>query len=266
MSAVLYHGQPNGASLTVLAALAEAGLAGAGLDIECRLIDLLAGERHALPGVSESIALDLGVEGEGPVLVIGGEAMTESVFLAQYFDEAAGGAGLQPADAYARWEMMMWCRQITERLSPAAALLGNLASSQAPIAAIPAEAFSALTDRIVSDDLRARWQALHDDVIDAAQIADSEAKVAAAIARCDKQLGDGRDWLMGSFSIADLVTFSWLAGMRLLLPAAFADAALTNAWLDRVAARPSVISALATATVSEPLRAFAPGPEINRWG
>lgn len=261
MSAVLYHGQPNGASLTVLAALEEAGLA-----IECRLIDLLAGERHALAGVTEAIALDLGVEGEGPVLVVDGEALTESVFLAQYIDEAAGGAGLQPADAYARWEMMMWCRQITERLSPAAALLGNLATSQAVIAVIPAEDFSALTSRIVSDDLRARWQALHDDVIDAAQIADSEAKVAAAVERCEKQLGDGRAWLMGSFSIADLVTFSWLAGMRLLRPVDFADAASTSAWLDRVAARPSVVAALARATVSDPLRAWAPGPEINRWG
>lgn len=261
MSMVLYHGQPNGASLTVLAALAESGLS-----IECRLIDLLAGERHALADVTAAIALDLGVEGEGPVLVVDGEAMTESVFLAQYLDEAAGGAGLQPADAYARWEMMMWCRQITERLSPAAALLGNLATSQAVIAAIAQADFDTLTTRIASDDLRERWQALHDDVASAAQIADSEAKISAAIERCEKQLGDGRDWLMGSFSIADLVTYSWLAGMRLLRPVAFADAVLTNAWLDRVAARPSVIAALARATVSEPLRAWVPGPEINRWG
>lgn len=261
MSAVLYHGQPNGASLTVLAALEEAGLS-----VECRPIDLLAVERHALTGVTEAIALDLGVEGEGPVLLVDGEAMTESVFLAQYFDEAAGGAGLQPADAYARWEMMMWCRQITERLSPAAALLGNLATSQAVVAAIPDDDFNALATRIVSDDLRQRWQALHDGASDSAQIADSETKITTAIDRCEKQLGDGRDWLMGSFSIADLVTFSWLAGMRLLRPQAFQDAALTTAWLDRVAARPSVLAALARATVAEPLRAWAPGPEINRWG
>ena len=71
MSMVLYHGQPNGASLTVLAALAESGLS-----IECRLIDLLAGERHALADVTAVIALDLGVEGEGAVLVVDGEAMT----------------------------------------------------------------------------------------------------------------------------------------------------------------------------------------------
>ncbi len=261
MSAVLYHGEPNCASLTVLAALEEAGLS-----IECRRIDLLAGERHRLPGLSESVALDLAVEGEGPVLVVDGEAMTESVFLAQYMDEAAGGAGLQPQDAYAHWEMMMWCRQITERLSPAAALLGNLATSQAAIAALPADDFADVTASIVSDDLRERWVALHDDVIDTAQIADSESKVVKAVERCEKQLGDGRDWLMGAFSVADLVTFSWLAGMRLLRSDGFADAGRTTAWLDRVAARPSVVAALARATVPEPLRAFAPGPEINRWG
>lgn len=53
---VLYHGEPNGPSLSVLAALYESGL-----DIECRPIDLLAGERHTLPGVTESVALDMAV-------------------------------------------------------------------------------------------------------------------------------------------------------------------------------------------------------------
>lgn len=269
MGAVLYHGEPNGASLTVLAALAEAGAETGGeaaLGITCRPIDLLAGERHRIPGLSERVALDMGIEGEGPVLVIDGEAMTESVFLAQYIDELAGGAGLQPADSHAHWEMMMWCRQITERLSPAAALLGNFASSQAEIAAIGAADFAGITASIPSDDLRQRWQALHDGTIDAAQVADSETKVAQAVARCEGQLADGRDWLMGVYSIADIVTFSWLAGMELLRPEAFAAAPKTTAWLARVQARPAVAAALARATVSEPLRAWAPGPEINRWG
>lgn len=261
MATILYHGEPNGPSLVVLAALAESGLS-----IECRAIDLLAGERHALPGLTETVALDMGIEGEGPVLVVDGEAMTESVFLAQYLDEAAGGCGLQPADPHAHWDMLMWCRQITERLSPAAALLGNLASAQAALAVIPAADFATMTARIASDDLRARWQALHDDAVDAAHVADSEAKVAQAVERCEARLADGRAFLMGDFSIADLVTFAWLAGMRLLRPDAFAAAPLTQAWLDRVRARPSVAAALARATVSEPLRAWAPGPEINRWG
>jgi GSH-dependent disulfide-bond oxidoreductase len=261
MDAVLYHGEPNGASLAVLAALAESGL-----DIPCQPINLLAGARHTLPGIAEPLAIDLGIEGEGPVLVIGGEAMTESVFLAQFLDELAGGCGLQPDDPYAHWEMLMWCRQITERLSPAAALLGNLAHSQAAIAAIPADAFAALTASVVSDDLRARWQALHDDAVDAAQVADSQAKVDQAAARCEDRLADGREFLMGDFSIADLVTYSWLAGMALIRSESFAAAPRTTAWLARIAARPCVVSALALANTAEPLRSWAPGPEINRWG
>lgn len=261
MDAILYHGEPNGASLTVLAALAESGL-----DIPRQPIDLLAGARHRLPGITEPIALDLGIEGEGPVLVAGGEAMTESVFLAQYFDELAGGCGLQPSDPYAHWEMLMWCRQITERLSPAAALLGNLAHAQAAIAAIPAGEFAALTASIVSDDLRSRWQALHDGAIDARQVADSEAKVDQAVGRCEDKLADGREWLMGGFSIADLVTCSWLAGMEPIRPEAFARAPLTRAWLARVADRPCFLAARAMASTSEPSRTWAPGPEINRWG
>ena len=68
----------------------------------------------------------MSIEGEGPVLVADGEPMADSVFLAQYLDEAAGGS-LQPTDPYARWEMEMWCRFIIERVAPAAALLGNRA-------------------------------------------------------------------------------------------------------------------------------------------
>ena len=74
----------------MLIALEESGLA-----IECRRIDLAAGERHTLPGLTEPLARDMGVEGEGPVLVLDGEAMTESVFIAQYLDEAGAGT-LQP--------------------------------------------------------------------------------------------------------------------------------------------------------------------------
>jgi GST-like protein len=258
---VLYHGEPNGPSLSVLAALYESGL-----DIETRRIDLLAGERHALSGVSDGVARDMAVEGEGPVLVIDGEAMSEAVFLAQYFDEAAGGCGLQPGEPYARWQMLMWCRQATERLSPAVAYLGNLAWSQRDLAAAPQADFERIIDTIASEDLRQRWQALRDDVVDAAKVEDSKTKVAQFAARVEAQLADGREWLMGPFSIADLETFAWLRSMRELEADAFAGQDRCLAWMDRVEARPSVQKALAQATSDNPAHAFAPGPEINRWG
>lgn len=258
---VLYHGEPNGPSLSVLAALEESGLG-----IGCCPIDLLGGERYALPGVTESVALDMAVEGEGPVLVADGEAMAEAVFLAQFFDEAAGGCGLQPSDPYARWQMLMWCRQATERLSPAVAYLGNLAWSQKRLAAMGQAEFDKLADTIVSEDQRKRWQELRDDVVDAAKVEDSKTKVAQFAARVETQLGDGREWLMGPFSIADLETFTWLRPMRELEADAFAGQDRCLAWMDRVEARPSVQKALARATTDNPAHAFAPGPEINRWG
>jgi GST-like protein len=260
MAMVLYHGAPNGPSLAVLAALGETGIA-----VERRPIDLLAGERHGLPGVSEPLARDMGIEGEGPVLVVDGEAMTESVFLAQFLDELSDVSALQPSDPYQHWEMMMWCRQITERLSPAAALLGNLATSRAVLAGMEDKAFDALTDRIASADLRARWQVLRDGAVDSAQVEDSRAKVAQAVERCETRLADGRDWLMGALTIADFETYAWLAGMEPILPEAFAGKPLTAAWLARVRARPSVAEALAQGA-GDPRGVWAPGPEINRWG
>ena len=260
MSTILYHGEPNGPSLSVLAALAESGLA-----IECRRIDLASGERHALD-LAQGVARDMGIEGEGPVLVVDGEAMTESVFLAQYLDEAAGGVGLQPSDAYAHWEMLMWCRQITERVAPAAALLGNLAHSQASLAAMEDSAFGELSASIASEDLRIRWVALRDGEADPAQVADSNVKIAQGVSRVEDKLSDGREWLMGAFSIADLETYAWLAGMAAVEAEAFADKPRTAAWLARVKARPSVQTALAKASVADPLTVWAPGPEINRWG
>jgi glutathione S-transferase len=257
----LYHGEPNGPSLSVLAAFYESSL-----DIDLARIDLLAGERHSLAGVAQSVALDMAVEGEGPVLVAGGEAMAEAVFLAQYFDEVAGGCGLQPGDPYARWQMLMWCRQTTERLSPAVAYLGNLAWSQKMLAAMGEDEFERLLGKVDSEDLRARWQDLRDGAVDAARVEDSKTKVAQFAARVEAQLADGREWLMGPFSIADLETFAWLRPMRELEAGAFAGHDRCVAWMGRVEARASVQKALALAKTDNPAHAFAPGPEINRWG
>ena len=253
---ILYHGEPNGPSLAVLAALFESGL-----DVELRRIDLLAGERHSIPGLTSPRARDMGIEGEGPVLVIDGEAMTESVFIAQYFDEAAGGAGLQPSDPFAHWQMLMWCRRVTERCAPAAAWLGCKANAHEPLAAMADGAFASLSATIVSEDLRARWADIRSGNFPDGATADSQTKVADTAKMVDDQLAGGRDWLMGAFTLADLETYSWLAGMDI-----DANNPRAAAWLTRVKSRPSVQRALALATMTDPGNSWAPGPEINRWG
>ncbi len=250
MAMILYHGEPNGPSLAVLAALAESGV-----EAECRPIDLLSGKRHTLHGLTEPLARDMGVEGEGPVLVVDGEAMTESVFIAQFLDETGTGS-LQPKDAYAHWQMLMWCRRVTERCAPAAAFLGCRAHSAGKLG----------SPTIASADLAARWAAVQAGDFPDTQVEDSLRHVSATAQMVEDQLVDGRDWLMGPLTLADFETYGWLAGMVELVPDAFADKSRTAAWLARVRAHPAVQSALARATVANPQMSWAPGPEINRWG
>lgn len=249
MTGTLYHGQPNGPSFTVLAAAVEKGVV-----LDRRPIDLVAGERHstALP---HPLEVDHSIEGEGPVLVVDGVAMTDSVFIACYLDDIGTGPAIRPADPYARWQMMAWCRYVIERVAPAAAALGNAAT---PPPAVPAG--------IVSADLAARWTQAVEGRVDEAQLADSRAKIVQAVEKLETQLADGRDWLMGDFSIADLETHAWLAGMRAIVPDAFTAAPLTDAWEARLRARPAVAQALGLATFPKPETIWAPGPEINRWG
>jgi GST-like protein len=253
MSMILYHGEPNGPSLAVLAALGESGV-----QAESKAINLLAGERHAIPGLTQAVARDMGVEGEGPVLVVDGEAMTESVFIAQFLDES-GANTLQPKDAYAHWQMLMWCRRITERCAPAAAFLGCRAYARPALDA-------ATLERIASPDLRARWDAVQAGDYPEAQVEDSLTKVRDAVKMVEDQLADGRDWLMGPLTIADFETYGWLVGMADVVADAFAGKDRAAAWMERVRARPSVQAALARATVPAPQESWAPGPEINRWG
>ncbi len=251
MNMTLYHGEPNGPSLTVLAAMFEKGL-----DAKRVLIQLAAGERHELE-FAQRPEVAMSVEGEGPVLVVDGEAMADSVFIACYLDDVGRGSALRPTEAHARWQTMTWCRQIIERTAPAAAYLGCRAH--------PPKAHPARIAKIVSADLRARWEAISVGQFADDKLADSAAKIRQAAQKIEAQL-QGHDWLLGEFTIADLESYAWLAGMARVAPAAFVGVPRTLAWLERVRNRPSVAKALALASKGDPLTCWAPGPEINRWG
>jgi GST-like protein len=260
MSATLYHGEPNGPSLTVLAAAFEKNVA-----LEQQWIDLAAGARHG-NAVPHAVEIDMSIEGEGPVLVVDGTAMADSVFIACYLDDVGSGPALRPIDPYARWEVMAWCRYVIERVAPAAAFLGTRAQLSADLAKLDDLAFAHIVGPVASSDLADRWRAVRANDFPEDKIADSRSKIAQAVDKIEKQLDDGRDWLIGDFGIADLESYAWLAGTVSLVPDAFADAPRTQDWLARVKARPSVARALSLASTATPELAWAPGPEINRWG
>jgi GST-like protein len=251
VSTTLYHGEPNGPSLAVLATLFAKQV-----PAELVHIDLARGERHALPCAREPLVA-MSIEGEGPVLVADGEAMTDSVFIACYLDDVGRGPALRPADAYDRWETMKWCRQMIERIAPAAAYLGCRAH--------PPRADAAVLERIASVDLRVRWEQIVAGRFSEEKLTDSRTKIRQAVERIEAQLAD-RDWLMGAYSIADLESYAWLAGMVGLVPEAFAARPRTRDWLARVKASPAVAKALSLARTTDPTTSWSVGPEINRWG
>ncbi len=259
MSMTLYHGEPTGPSLTVLAALFESGLDAALVPVD---LGMAARHRGAVP---RSFETDYSVEGEGPVLDVDGQALCDSVFLGCLFDDMAPGSGLRPADPYLRWEMMAWCRWMIERLAPGTAALANLAWETPRLAALDDAAFADLAKGIESVDLRERWQQTRAGVLSDAHREASEARVNEATRKIDDRLAD-RDWIMGDFSLADLESYAWIAPMQELLPRAFEGKPRLAAWLEGVRARPSVARALALASTDAPAHGFAPGPEINRWG
>jgi len=251
MKMTLYHGEPNGPSLTVLATLIAKQV-----PAELVRIDLTRGERHSLACAQEP-QVAMSVEGEGPVLVVEGEAMTESVFLACYLDDVGPGAALRPTGPYGRWETMTWCRQMIERTAPAAAYLGCRAH--------PPQADAALLQRIGSVDLRARWREVMAGNFSEGHLSDSRTKIRQTVEKIEKRL-DGRQWLMDAFSLADLESFGWLAGMTRVVPEAFAGKPRTAAWLERVKAQPAVAQARSLARTADPAASWSVGPEINRWG
>jgi GST-like protein len=251
MSMTLYHGEPNGPSFTVLAAMFEKGV-----KADLVRIDLAAGARHGLSCAGQP-EVAMSVEGEGPVLVVDDEGMTDSVFIACYLDDVGNGAPLRPSDPCGRWETMVWCRQMIERTAPAAAFLGCKAH--------PPKADPPMLDKIGSADLRSRWEAVVAGTFADDKLADSRAKIAAAVEKIEAKL-HGRNWLIGEFTIADLESYAWLAGMVDLVPEAFAGKKRTAAWMERIKVRPAVRRTLSLARVADPAAYWAPGPEINRWG
>lgn len=61
----------------------------------------------------------------------------------------------------------------------------------------------------------------------------------------DTVLADGREYLAGSYSAADMMTYPWLKAAHDAQAAFFTDFTKLAAWMERVAARPAVARGMA---------------------
>lgn len=258
---VLYHWEPNIFSLKPLIVLHEKKV-----EFESRYVDFLAFEHAKIPQTNSAIESGHNPEGEGPVLVHTGTAMSESFFICLYLDEAFPEVALRPKDAYGRWRVLAWARFVNEVLTPAVSTLGCHAYLAPALKGRNRADVERAIEKLPTVEQRSGWlAALNDSYSDL--IADSKRKLGIAAKKTEEALASG-EWLNGPYSLIDIDAFAMINAAPKLAPDVVNGQSnpKTMAWLERMRNRPAVRAALATAKTPAPETAFTPGSEHSRWG
>jgi glutathione S-transferase len=259
----LYHWEPNGCWLKPLIVLHEKGLAYRG-----HYVDVPSFEQYrpGFPQASRETALNL--EGEGPILVHGGCQITESLFIAEFLEDAFPARPLRPTEPIQHARILAWARFINEVFMPAANTLGCQAFVAPRFKDRDSTEIEPVLARIPMTYLQEGWRRVLTGNYPDELIADSRRKVALSVRRLEDALS-GSQWLVGSsYSLADIDAFAICNAVPILAPDLVNESATPRLfdWLNRMRARPAVRAALGVSRTGKPETAFAPGPEHSRWG
>lgn len=256
----LYHGEPNMFSLKPLIALHEKGL-----PFTSHYIDATAFE-HAALSYQDALEVRYNPEGEGPILVDRDVPMTESQFILLYLEDAYPEKPLCGSDPKSRWRILMWARFLNEVTAPAVSTLGCHKFFCVQLKQRDRQAAENAVAALPSKEQQHGWRAALYNSYTEEQLADSHRKIEMTVKKIESAL-QGNSWLAGAdFSVADIDAFALLRPVAKNFPEFLNAAPRTTAWLERIEARPSVQSALATSKTGEPETSFTPGPEHSRWG
>ena len=140
----LYHSTHSTCSQKVRICLAEKGLAWTGHHLNLRRFDQLKPE-----------FLALNPAGLVPVLVDGGQALTESRIINEYLEDAYPQPRLCPEGAYARARMRLWTKYADEVATEAVKLPSFVKNIQPELQRMPREEALAAIERIPAACARA---------------------------------------------------------------------------------------------------------------
>jgi GSH-dependent disulfide-bond oxidoreductase len=258
----LYTSEPNTFFLKPLIALAESQTA-----CTIRYFDAAAFEQFD-PGFPADVESQLQLEREGPLLVHDGTLICSSFFMLEYLAELLPGAALMPAQSYDAYRARAWGQVLGLQLGSIVPRLGCLKYLRPRLLRLDQEALAARIAAIEPRERRAGWQDLLSNAGDEAQLEALRERLRAPLARVEKALA-ASPWLAGAaYSIADIDAFAMLRVLPDLAPGQLNPQATphTVAWLERIAQRPAVHSALARARTAHPEQHFVPGVEAARWG
>lgn len=238
----LYHYEPSANSMKPLLCLAEKGL-----EYESHYVDLHNFQQHS----PEFVAIN--PNGQVPVLIHDGAAITESTVINEYLEEVFPEVRLAPKDPVARARMRIWSKFVDEYFCPALSLIGwSILVPQIAARLKEGELEDALK-HVPLEEQRQKWLAAATETFTEEQLADARRKVTVSMERMEAILKETK-WLAGDeYSLADINSYSMVAAVPRLVPEAMSKEKTPKCieWLDRMNARPAVKEALATSRQSK---------------
>src|SRR5258708_13617652 len=202
--------------------------------------DLLRCEQHSEDFVK------LNPNGQVPVLVHDGTVITESTVINEYLEDAFPEVPLRPKNLAERAQMRVWSKFVDEYFCPALSMWGWHLMVRRVAQSLSKNELEKVLERIPLKEQRDKWATIAGESFTQSQLEESKRKLSVSIERMEKILAKS-EWLAGSsYSLADVNSFSMVAGVPRMFPAILHPKAAPPAWssLATIDARPSVQSAL----------------------
>jgi glutathione S-transferase len=223
----LHHDASTPDTLKLLIALGEAGA-----DFAHVLVDVASLAHWRSPH------RDIAPDGEVPVLVVDGDAFTDSTHALEYVAEALAPGRLAPVDALGWYKVQAWLNKLDGVRGPVNLLGWNLTT-----AADERARYRSALAQVEGRKRLAGWSAVVEDAeVSEDQLQVARDRIAEIVDKVEAQLGESA-WLAGeTYSIADIAGFGLLRGLPRLVPEIVTPDRTPRLleWLDRIAARPAV--------------------------
>jgi glutathione S-transferase len=190
----------------------------------------------------EPAYLKINPDGAVPALVDDGVTVRESTVINEYLDEAYPERRLSPDAPQARAEMRYWVQRFQDVVFPAAGLLSQQYFIVDELRRRwPQEEIEARIRRKIGNDRVARQLRAAREGLSAQELAAADERIRDVLDAAEARLADGRDWLAGDFSLADVAAAPNIHRFTIIERRDLIDARpRLRLWAARLLERPSV--------------------------
>lgn len=149
--------------------------------------------------------LSVNPAGMVPTLVDSGRPIPESTVINEYLEDVAPQPSLRPRDPYRCAAMRGWVHRFQDIVFPAVGLLSQVAFIADELnRRWPPNELEVLIRRKVNEERVARQLRAVQGALTAEEISLAAGRIERVLDEAERLLGDGRDWLAGAYSLADV--------------------------------------------------------------